>query len=192
MVRRRGAEEGIGGDLTARGSPGYLAPAMTAPGVDVRLHDTILYNSIYQVRRRGVGEPARTRSARGAEPGLHFRYIPGGGGRAFQHYMRSLTMRGSVGEPSRQLGHVIHPAERVWLGTWPESTTSTIRTPRRRTASFRPSRSGAQRCRGSLADPQDGHQPVGTPRRWRRRRRVSPRCRSVRETKEETGGSTSR
>ena len=49
MIHQRGEEEGIGDDLAARAriTRRYLQPAAVTPGVEIRLHDTILYNSIY-------------------------------------------------------------------------------------------------------------------------------------------------
>jgi hypothetical protein len=90
MVRQRGEEEGIGDNLAARAkmSHHYMTPATGTPGVELRLHDTILCNSIYRfdedmlVNRHVPGVPA------GQNPVLHFRYVPGG--RTFRHYTRSF------------------------------------------------------------------------------------------------------
>lgn len=49
-VRRRGIEEGIGDDMSSRArlSLGYFSPLLETTGVEIRLHRTTLYNSIYR------------------------------------------------------------------------------------------------------------------------------------------------
>ncbi|MCC5032908.1 XRE family transcriptional regulator [Streptomyces sp. WAC 00631] len=89
-VRQRGEEEGIGDDLAARAriSRRYLQPAMSTPGVEVRLHDTILYNSLYRFDDDVLVNPHVLGAPAGQNPVMHFRYIPGA--RTFRHYMRSF------------------------------------------------------------------------------------------------------
>ncbi|MFF8522972.1 XRE family transcriptional regulator [Streptomyces werraensis] len=89
-VRQRGEEEGIGGDLAARAriTRRYLEPAMSTPGVEVRLHDTILYNSIYRFDEDVLVNPHVLGAPAGQNPVMHFRYLPGA--RTFRHYMRSF------------------------------------------------------------------------------------------------------
>lgn len=50
VVRARGVDEGIGEGLAARIriSLGYMEPVRDVQGVEVRTHDTVLYNSIYR------------------------------------------------------------------------------------------------------------------------------------------------
>ncbi|MFD3467033.1 DUF5919 domain-containing protein [Streptomyces sp. NPDC058682] len=90
VVRHRGEEEGIGADLAARArmTRRYLEPAMTTPGVEVRLHETILYNSLYRFDDDVLVNPHVLGAPAGQNPVLHFRYIPGG--RSFRHYMKSF------------------------------------------------------------------------------------------------------
>ncbi|MDI3418562.1 XRE family transcriptional regulator [Streptomyces luteolus] len=90
MIRQRGEEEGIGEDLAARAriTRRYLEPATTTPGVDVRLHDTILYNSIYRFDEDVLVNPHVLGAPAGQNPVLHFRYLPGA--RTFRHYMKSF------------------------------------------------------------------------------------------------------
>lgn len=90
MVHQRGEEEGIGDDLAARAriTRRYLEPATTTPGVEIRLHDTILYNSIYRFDDDVLVNPHVLGAPAGQNPVLHFRYIPGA--RTFRHYMRSF------------------------------------------------------------------------------------------------------
>lgn len=99
MVRQRGEEEGIGNDLAARAriTRRYLEPAMKTPGVEVRLHDTILYNSIYRFDEDVLVNPHVIGAPAGQNPVLHFRYIPGA--RTFRHYMRSFDYTWERGTP---------------------------------------------------------------------------------------------
>ncbi|MCM0622885.1 hypothetical protein M8330_21600, partial [Nocardioides sp. BSK12Z-4] len=50
VVEQRGIDEGIGMDLGARIriTLAAMAPAVGVEGIDVRLHETVLYNSIYR------------------------------------------------------------------------------------------------------------------------------------------------
>lgn len=89
-VRLRGAEEGIGDGLAARIrlSLTYLEEAFTAPGVELRLHTTTLYNSLYRfdddllVNTHAYGAPAAR------SPVMHLRRLPGG--RLVDHYRSSF------------------------------------------------------------------------------------------------------
>jgi hypothetical protein len=89
-LRLRGEEEGIDNALSARVrmSLTYLGPAIKTPGVEVRLHGTTLYNSIYRfddqvlVNSHVYGAPAAQ------SPVLHIRHLPGG--RLFSHYQASF------------------------------------------------------------------------------------------------------
>ncbi|MEU1543486.1 hypothetical protein ABZ461_36365 [Actinacidiphila glaucinigra] len=99
-VRQRGDEEGIGGDLAARAriTRRYLEPTMTTPGVEVRSHDTILYNSIYRFDDDVLVNPHVLGAPAGQNPVLHFRYLPGA--RTFRHYMRSFDYAWERGGPA--------------------------------------------------------------------------------------------
>lgn len=98
-VAWRGGEEGIGEDLAARVrlSLNYMNEASRVPQLEIRLHETILYNSIYRfddemlVNTHVVGSPA------GQNPVLHLRKTAGG--HLFDHYLASF--------------------ERVWEGAQP-------------------------------------------------------------------------
>lgn len=91
VVAARGDEEGIGDGLAARvrTSLRYLGPALSSEGIEVRLHDTILYNSLYRfdddllVNMHVHGTPAAQ------NPVLHLRSVPGG--RMFEHYLASFA-----------------------------------------------------------------------------------------------------
>lgn len=90
VVAWRGREEGIGENLASRIrlSLNYLEPVLETPGIDLRRHETVLYNSLYRfddellVNTHVMGSPA------GQNPVLHVRRIPSG--RLFDHYMSSF------------------------------------------------------------------------------------------------------
>jgi hypothetical protein len=98
-VARRGDEEGIGDGLAARIrlSLGYLALALEIPGVDIRLHATTLYASVYRldedmlVNIHTYGAPAAH------NPVIHLRRVPGG--RLFGHYLASFDRVWATANP---------------------------------------------------------------------------------------------
>lgn len=100
MIRQRGEEEGIGDKLGARAqlSRHYIASATNTPGVELRLHDTILYNSIYRFDDDVLVNPHVLGAPAGQNPVLHFRYVPGG--RTFRHYMKSFDYAWERGTPA--------------------------------------------------------------------------------------------
>ena len=79
-VASRGTEEGIGDAVAAkvRNAIVLYRPLLSVDGIEVRLHDTILYNSIYRaddqllVNTQVYGEPAHN------APVLHLRRVAGG------------------------------------------------------------------------------------------------------------------
>jgi transcriptional regulator with XRE-family HTH domain len=89
-VRTRGAEEGIGDGLAARIrlSLTYMHEAFGATGVEVRLHSTTLYNSLYRYDDELLVNAHAYGVAAAKSPVLHLRRLPGG--RLFDHYMASL------------------------------------------------------------------------------------------------------
>ena len=101
-VAQRGVEEGIGDDLAARIrlSLTYLRPAAEAAGVDIRLHDTVLYASMYRfddemlVNAHVGGSPAAQ------NPVLHLRRVEGG--HMFDHYLHSLERVWAQARPLEQ------------------------------------------------------------------------------------------
>ncbi len=90
IVTWRGEEEGIGEDLAARIrlSLTYLAPIAGAPGLEVRLHETVLYNSLYRfddellVNTHIVGSPAPR------NPVIHLKKVEDG--QLFDSYLDSF------------------------------------------------------------------------------------------------------
>jgi hypothetical protein len=89
-VRRRGEEEAIGDGLAARIRLAltYLRELIDTPGVELRFHDTALYNSIFRfdndvlVNTHVYGAPAAH------SPVIHYRRLAGG--RLFSHYLTSF------------------------------------------------------------------------------------------------------
>ena len=89
-VQQRGEEEGIGAGMPARVRMAYryLQPALCTPGLEVRVHSTTLYNSIYlsdatmlvNMHMYGSGAPAN--------PVMHLQRVAGG--RLFESYRKSL------------------------------------------------------------------------------------------------------
>lgn len=98
-VALRGNDEGIGDGMAARIrlTISYLRSAFDATGLEVRSHDTTLYNSIYRfddellvnTHAYGAGAPQ--------SPVLHLRQLPGG--QLFDHYMASFERVWERGEP---------------------------------------------------------------------------------------------
>lgn len=106
-IHRRGDEEGIGASLAERAQIvlSHLAPLIDVPGVEIRLHDTTLYTSIFRsdasmlVNTHVYGTPAA------ANPVLHLQRVPGG--RMFDSYQASF--------------------ERVWVQARPYEPKATTR-----------------------------------------------------------------
>jgi hypothetical protein len=89
-VTRRGDEERVGDALAARirMSMSYLEPAFDVAGLDVRLHDTTLYNSIYRFDDDLLVNMHAYGAVAAQSPVMHVRRIDGG--RLYPHYMCSF------------------------------------------------------------------------------------------------------
>lgn len=100
VVAARGLEEGIGENLAARIrlSLTYLRPALESAGVELRQHESILYNSLYRfgdemlVNTHVLGAPA------GQNPVLHIQRLPDG--RLFDHYLASFQRVWETARPA--------------------------------------------------------------------------------------------
>jgi transcriptional regulator with XRE-family HTH domain len=80
-VAERGATEGIGGEaLTAkvRSSHILFRPLLAEPGVEIRLHGTVLYNSIYRADEQLLVNTHIYGVMASNAPVFHLRKIPGG------------------------------------------------------------------------------------------------------------------
>jgi transcriptional regulator with XRE-family HTH domain len=101
-VVRRAEEEGIGDGLAARIklSQRYLRPALEARGVELRIHTTTLYNSLYRfdedilINTHVYGAPAAQ------NPVIHLRRVPGG--RMFEHYLTSFERVWATASPTER------------------------------------------------------------------------------------------
>jgi transcriptional regulator with XRE-family HTH domain len=103
-VLARGVEEGIGEAIAARIriSLAYLSALIATPGVELRLHGTTLYNSLYRfdndllVNAHVYGAPAAQ------SPVFHVRHLTGG--RLFTHYLSSFDRVWDSARPSTMIG----------------------------------------------------------------------------------------
>jgi transcriptional regulator with XRE-family HTH domain len=98
-VARRGAEERVGDAMAARIrlSMSYLEPTFGVSGVQVRLHDTTLYNSIYRFDDDLLINTHAYGAVAAKSPVMHVRRIVGG--RLFSHYIASFERVWDEAEP---------------------------------------------------------------------------------------------
>lgn len=98
-VAKRGTEEGIGHGLASRIeiALSYLKPAIGTPGLEVRLHDTVLYNSIYRSDETMLVNTHVYGAGAGFNPVIHLQRVPGG--RMFDHYQTSFERVWDTAEP---------------------------------------------------------------------------------------------
>jgi len=80
-VAQRGADEGIGDVMPARITNALVLfqPLTDEPGVSLRLHDTVLYNSIYRADDEMLVNTHVYGIGAYLAPVLHLRRLPGGG-----------------------------------------------------------------------------------------------------------------
>ncbi len=99
-VRQRGDEEGIGEGMAQRCRIAlqYLAPALAEPSVQLRLHKTTLYNSIYRVDETALINQHMYGSGAPVNPVLHLHNVPGG--RLFSAYASSFDRVWASARPS--------------------------------------------------------------------------------------------
>ena len=100
-VQVRAQEEGIGENMTARSklSLDVLRPTLGTPGVEVRTHETTLYNSIYRFDEHLLVNTHVYGSQAPQNPVMHLRRVPGG--RLFDHYMQSFDRVWATGTDVR-------------------------------------------------------------------------------------------
>ncbi|TCP47297.1 hypothetical protein EV191_11293 [Tamaricihabitans halophyticus] len=99
-VIKRSEEEGIG----KAGLPGRITTALSytsklvgVQGIEIRLHDTILYNSIYRSDSTMLVNPHAYGSGAPFNPVMHLQRVPGG--RMFDHYQTSFERVWSSAKP---------------------------------------------------------------------------------------------
>lgn len=90
VVARRGAEEQVGAAMAARIrlSMSYMQPAFEVRGVEARVHETTLYNSIFRFDDDLLVNTHAYGAVAAKSPVMHVRRIAGG--RLFSHYMESF------------------------------------------------------------------------------------------------------
>ncbi|GJF07281.1 helix-turn-helix domain-containing protein [Pseudonocardia sp. D17] len=98
-VVQRAAEEGTAGGLEGRVQlmRRYLHDVAHLPGVEVRAHGTILYNSIYRFDGQALINGHAFGSLAGQNPTLHIRKVPDG--TIWEHYMRSFERVWDLARP---------------------------------------------------------------------------------------------
>lgn len=106
-VRRRGEEEGFGIGLAHRVllSLRYYEPILAIPGVQVRLHDTTLYASIFRVDETMLVNTHVYGSTAAHNPVLHLRRVPGG--RVVDHYLASFDRVWTRAKPTSDINAAI-------------------------------------------------------------------------------------
>jgi hypothetical protein len=79
-VAERGATEGIGETMAAKVRTALVLfrPLLTEPGVEIRLHGTVLYNSIYRADDQLLVNTHLYGVMANNAPVFHLRKIPGG------------------------------------------------------------------------------------------------------------------
>lgn len=89
-VRVRGAEEGFGAGVAHRVTLAlrYFEPLLGVPGVELRLHDTTLYASLYRSDETLLANVHVYGAPAAQNPVLHLRRVPGC--RVVDHYLASL------------------------------------------------------------------------------------------------------
>lgn len=89
-AKARGEEEGVGLGLIHRIvlTLRYYAPILTSPAIELRLHDTTLYASIYRCDQTMLVNTHAYGAAAAQNPVLHLRRVPAG--RVFDHYITSF------------------------------------------------------------------------------------------------------
>lgn len=103
-VIQRAAEEGTTGGLEGRVQMmrRYLQDVVDLPGMEIRTHGTILYNSIYRFDDQALVNPHVFGSLAGQNPVLHLQRVPGSV--MWETYMRSFERAWSIAVPEPAAG----------------------------------------------------------------------------------------
>jgi transcriptional regulator with XRE-family HTH domain len=96
----------------------YLADVIPLPGVQVRLHGTILYASQFRFDESMLVNNHTYGSQAARSPVMHLRHVPGG--QLFDYYDRSFERVWAKGQPVPM---------RPWDAAWTTTTTQTRREP---------------------------------------------------------------
>lgn len=99
VIQARGGEEGSGSDLAARVrlTLSELQPMLGTEGAELRLHSTVLYNSIYRFDEDLLANVHVYGTAAAHNPVIHLHRVPGG--RLFDTFMRSFERVWETAEP---------------------------------------------------------------------------------------------
>jgi hypothetical protein len=90
-VEQRSGDEGIGRSTISakiQHSLAYFAPVADEPGIEIRKHDTVLYNSLYIYDREMIVNPHIYGKTAPHAPAIHLRSI--GAGDLFSMYTESF------------------------------------------------------------------------------------------------------
>jgi hypothetical protein len=106
-VALRGVEEGFGSGVAHRVTLAlrYFEPILDAPGVQVRLHDTTLYASIFRSDETLLANVHTFGTPAAQNPVLHLHRVPGG--RVFDHYMASFDRVWAGARPVRDMAAIV-------------------------------------------------------------------------------------
>ena len=73
----------------------HFAPLMNIPGIEIQLHGTVLYNSIYRFDDEMIVNPHVYGKIASHAPSLHLKKFTTGSGDLFNIYAESLTQYGT-------------------------------------------------------------------------------------------------
>ncbi|MGH3660895.1 MAG: DUF5919 domain-containing protein [Micromonosporaceae bacterium] len=112
-VRQRGDEEGFGIGLAHRVLLGlrYYQPNRPVPGLELRLHSTTLYASIFRADETILVNTHVYGSTAAHNPVLHLRRVPGG--RVADRYQASFDKVWEAAEPLGNVDEIIKRFERA-------------------------------------------------------------------------------
>ncbi|MEU8075892.1 DUF5919 domain-containing protein [Catellatospora citrea] len=116
-VRDRGHEEGLGNGLAHRIllSLRYYQTVLPAAGIELRLHNTTLYASIFRSDDSMLVNTHIYGSTAGQNPVLHLRRVPGG--RVFDQYVTSFDKVWATAADCTDIDSVINRFDRSDRGT---------------------------------------------------------------------------
>ena len=161
-VIQRSVDEGIGERTIAAKidhALAFFSALAGAPGIEIRTHGTVLYNSIYRFDHEMIVNPHVYGRVASHAPAFHLRRLSAGD--LFTTYADSFSRCGREPRTGRDM------QERCR-----RRTTTTIQQRRRLTASSLPCRRGPERQGRAAADRADRQRPVGATRRGPGHRRI--------------------
>lgn len=111
-VALRGREEGMGAGMAHRITLAlrYIEPIVGVPGIEIRLHDTTLYASIFRSDDQLLANVHTWGSPAGQNPVMHLRRVPGG--RVVDHYLTSVDRVWAGARPLTDVVEVLDEFQR--------------------------------------------------------------------------------